>query len=513
MKILELNAIRKDWRNKIKFALCIPSIYRVGMSSLALHTIYNILNSYEDVCCERVFLPPNNTPPYSLESNQPLSKFDFIAFSLHYEINYTNVIKILLDSNIPVESKNRGSNLPIIIAGGPVMANPLPLSFFIDLFVIGDFEPVAPKILEVYREVREKQAFLEQIKNTQGVYIPNITEGTVKKTYDKHLENCPHALFQIIPQLEHNTNYSPSFGKSFLLEVSRGCGRQCRFCLEGIQGLPFRFRSLDKIQDIISQGIGKTNVNRVSLIGSGLSDHPKLEDICWSIVNKGLGLSISSLRVDCITDDLLQALVKGQQKTLTIAPETGSDRLLDVIHKGFSIDEILSAINRIKNSGMKNLKLYFMINLPTETSEDITAIGDMVQKINKIGFKGSNLRLSINCFIPKSHTPFQWEPSVNLEVSRNKIKELKKIIKMPAEFLDPQWAQIQTYLSLADSNIDKAILLVAKLGGSLGAWKKSLRISNYNHKIYDTNSDLPWDFIQFEFNKKKLREEYEKVIG
>ncbi|MFX0134524.1 MAG: radical SAM protein [Candidatus Hodarchaeota archaeon] len=512
MKILEINSIRKDLRNKIKFALCVPSIYRVGMSSLAMHTIYNILNSYENVCCERVFLPIDNSTPYSLESNQPLEKFDFIAFSLHYEINYTNLLKILLKANIPIYSKSRNSTHPILIAGGPLSANPLPLSSFIDLFVIGDFEPVAEQILNIYENAKDKQEFLEQCADLPGFYVPKYTASNVKKIYDKNLDNCPHSISQIISQVESNSPFFPSLGKSFLLEISRGCNRGCRFCLIGFQGRPIRFRSFKQIQQIVSVGIENTKLNKVSLIGSGLSDHPNLEDICWYIVNNGFELSLPSLRVDCITDDLLQALKKGHQNSLTLAPEVGSERLLKVIHKGFSINDVLTAINNIKQNGIMNLKLYFMINLPTETSDDVNAIGDLVQKVMRIGFKGSNLKLSINSFIPKPHTPFQWETTIDLDILRNKIKELKKIIKVKTNFLDPRWARIQTYLSLGDKKFGDIISMAAKLGGSLGAWNKALKDSDFTPKTYKLDFNLPWDFIELEIRKRDVLSEYLAAI-
>ncbi len=511
MKILEFNSIKKDLRNKIKFALCIPSIYRVGMSSLAMHTIYNILNSFENVSCERVFLPIDNSAPYSLESNQRLESFDFIAFSLHFEINYINLLKILLKTNIPIYSKERDTTHPILIAGGPLSVNPLPLSSFIDLFVIGDFEPVAKKIVDTYNNANDKRDFLEQCASFEGFYVPEYVKGKVKKIYEPNLDNCPHSISQIVPQVEPKSPFFPSLGKSFLLEISRGCNRGCRFCLIGYQGRPIRFRSFKQIQQIISEGIEITQLKKVSLIGSGLSDHPNLEDICWYIVNNGLELSLPSLRVDCITDDLLQALKKGNQKSLTLAPEVGSERLLKVIHKGFSINDVLTAIYNVKQNGIVNLKLYFMLNLPSETSEDVEAIGNLVQKVIQGGFRESNLKLSINSFIPKPHTPFQWESSIDLEILRNKIKELKKILKVKTNFLDPRWARIQTYLSLGDTKFGDIISMVAKLGGGLGAWNKALKDSDFTPKTYKLDFDLPWDFIELEIRKKGIINEYIKA--
>ncbi|MHA1301277.1 MAG: radical SAM protein [Candidatus Helarchaeota archaeon] len=512
MKILEYNSIRKDLRNKIKIALCIPSIYRVGMSSLALHTIYSILNSYEDVACERVFLPTRNSPPYTLESNQPIKNFDFIAFSLHFEMNYSNVIKILLNSNIPIYSKDRNSDYPIIIAGGPICANPLPLSQFIDLFVIGDFEPISGKILDIYRESSSKGEFFESCSELPGFYIPKYMNKKVKKVYEQKLDNCPHPLAQIIPEVKINSPFFPSLGKSFLLEVCRGCNRGCHFCLIGYQGRPVRFRSLNKIKEIIDEGIEKTQVNKVSIIGSGLSDHPNLSDICQYIVHKGLELSIPSIRLDRVSDELLEVFLRANQNTLTLAPETATNRLLEVINKGFSRESILTSIEKIKHYKIRNLKLYFMINLPTETEADLISIGDLIQKINRIGYGGSNLKLSVNNFIPKPHTPFQWESNFNLEELRRKIKFLKRLIKTKIDLMDPRWAKIQTHLSLGDENMGTIIELATRYGSGLGSWNKAFKNARFLSCVYDIDSRLPWDFIEFEFDKNKLRKIYEKIF-
>ncbi|MHA1377890.1 MAG: radical SAM protein [Candidatus Helarchaeota archaeon] len=512
MKILEFNSIHKDLRNKIRFALCIPSIYRVGMSSLALHTIYSILNSFEDVACERVFVPMGNYPVCSLESGQPLNTFDIIAFSLHFEINYTNVLKMLIDSKIPIYSKNRKSNHPIIIAGGPICANPIPLSPFIDLFVIGDFEPVVEKILEIFRYKQDREYFLEQCSELEGIYVPKLENNKVKKVFAKRLDDCPHPISQIVPQVENKSPFFPSLGKSFLLEICRGCNRGCNFCLIGFEGRPARFRSFRDIERIISEGIEKTKLRKVSLIGSGLSDHPDIENICWYIVDQGLELSLSSLRVDCVSDELLRALNRGNQKSLTLAPEVGSERLLKIINKGFSIKDILGTIENVKRKGIKNIKLYFMMNLPTETLEDLNGIVELVQKIKKIGFGGVNLKLSINSFIPKSHTPFQWESPPNLEILKNKIKVLKKGIKSKINFLNPNWAVIQSYLSLGGSNMGEIIYQAAKLGGTISSWKKAFKNSNFKPKKIELDSVLPWDFIEFKLDKKTLKNIYEKAI-
>jgi len=454
-------AFRKDWRKvDLRFAFVYPNVYRVGMSSFATQLLYFLLNSREDVVCERCFLPyQKKIIPSSLESGHNLREFDVVGFSLQFETDYVNVVDMLRRSGIPLHSKDRSKEDPLIIAGGPcAWENPEPISDFIDLFVVGDAE---------------------------------------------------------------NSPFAPVFGKSFLLEVVRGCNRGCRFCLIGFQNRPMRIRGFEVLKDLVDRGPKFSRVRKVSLIGSAISDHPDFEDLCWYIVNSGFDISVPSLRVDGFSESIAEALVKGGQKTVTFAPEAGTFRLRKVVKKPFTEEQILYAVATAKKCGIKHVKLYFVIGLPGEDEDDLRGIVDLIRKVIKLGYSPSELHVSFTPFIPKPHTPFQWLAQFSLKELDKRLKFIIKNLKALGlnyvDYLDPRWAKIQAALSLGDRKLGKIIEYVAEHGGGLGAWRRAqktfgINLTDYSDEVKDLDKELPWSHIDVGVDKIFLIGEYERSL-
>jgi radical SAM superfamily enzyme YgiQ (UPF0313 family) len=500
----EINTIVKDWRRvDLRIALCYPNIYRVGMTGLSVQLLYALFNAREDVVCERFFLPSGGEPIVSLESGQPLKKFDVVAFTLQYEEDYVNVIRMLLESGIEPRAEQRKPEDPLVIGGGPCASeNPLPLSDFFDLFFIGEIEPVVGRLIDSLKEASRKQ--IADFVDLPGVYVPSLPMRRVKRVWVEYLDRAPHPIAQIIPLVDEKSFYMPIFGKSFALEAVRGCGRHCRFCLTGFTGQPKRERSLKKLHEIIEDGMKWTPVRKVALIGAGLSDYSRLEELCEMIVSRGFEISISSLRVESITESLAKLLVKGGQRTITFAPEAGTFRLRAAIDKRISDEAIIDAAKIALQTGFKNIKLYFIVGLPGETREDIEAIADLTRRIADQGFGLKSVRISVNPFVPKPHTPFQWEPYARIEYLRECMKLIRSRLvsdrRIEIEGTDPRNAQIQALLSLGDREVGRAIEIVARSGNGLGAWRRALAATKLNLESYVyqrklLDGHLPWDVI------------------
>ncbi|MFX1518645.1 MAG: radical SAM protein [Promethearchaeota archaeon] len=520
--IQERNVIKKNWQDvDLKIALCYPNKYHVGMSSLAIHVIQHLLNSRSDVVCERVFLPYTKAAPASLESGQPLKNFDIIGFSMQFETDYPYLIKMLLNSQIPPYAKDRiDKDFPLVIGGGPcISGNPEPIADFFDLFVVGDVEPVLDTIIDRFMDFKPPRKYLDEFLDIDGVYIPSLHQDTIKSNWVRKLDNVPHPLQQIVPLVETKDKVSPAFGKTFLVEVSRGCGHGCRFCLIGCTNRPYRERSLPVLKEIVDRGTKLTGVEKVSLIGAAISDYKNLEDLCWYIVNSGLTISISSLRADCVTPSLIEAIIKSGQKTLAIAPETGTNVLRSCINKGLTNDDILKAAEISAELGIHHLKLYYVVGLPMEERSDLEGIVSLTQKIADLKFM--KVALSINPFVPKAHTPFQWDSQPPLKVLREKKKFLELFLrklapKIETNFLDFRWGKIQNLLSTGGRELSDVILTVAERPISLGSWRYALSHSHIDLEDYINRfslyQEMPWDHIlhnirrEFLIKERKLAE-------
>ena len=485
----------------LRVALCYPSHYRVGMTGLTVQLLYAMLNAREDTVCERVFMEGRGYP-FSLESRQPLSRFDVLAFSLQYELDYLNALIMLRDAGIPLRRGSRNAETPVLMAGGPaVTANPTVLSQFFDLFIIGEWEPISARVVDYLKEAASCRERLTSLRDVQGVYLPALNQSVIQRSWVKDLDSCPHPTAQVIPKLEEGDAMSPIFGICFSMEVLRSCDRGCRFCLASWIGRPKRERSLRKLDEILEDARRHTPVSKVSLIGAGISDHSRLKEIPSLVHSKGFQMSIPSLRIESIDEDMARAIVEGGQRTVSLAPEAGAPELRATIGKELDDDRLLSVFQILHDSGVTRLKLYFMIGLPGEEERDITSIPILAERVLKIGF--SEVALSINPFIPKPHTPFQREPFADLDYLKRVLRMIsssKKTGRIRVEGTDPRYAQIQAVLSLGDSEVGNVVELASLHGSGLGAWRRAFRdFGRSPREILDSQASkadiLPWDFI------------------
>jgi len=507
--IEEINAVKKDLSQmNLKIAFCYPNNYRAGMASLGLQLIYRLWNSYEGVACERTFLPLKKTvEPYTLESDRPLREMDVIAFTLQYEDDFTNIIEILERSNIPLESSERNDNHPLVIAGGPcVQSNPVPMSPFIDAFMIGDLEPVNEEFMnEGLLGNNNRKNRMEVLNEFDWMWVPEIEEDkTVVYAPKGNIDDYFYPIKQIITQVEEEDPWYGVFGKSFMLEVVRGCNRGCSFCLTGRINRPKRDRSLEKLTELYRAGTRECNVNKITPIGSGISDYKDLENLCENILNDNLTFSLPSIRADKITEKLVKLLVKAKQRTITTAPEAGTEKLPKQICKGVNDDEIIQAVKTASEVGVFRFRPFFIIGLKDETADDVEAIAILAEQMSKAGKVIRKLRISCGFFVPKPWTGYQGKSLFSLKELQAKSKllksKMKKIAKVDCEITNPKMSRIQTILSISGKEISKPLKLAAKLGGGLGHWRRAL--SEYGMSIEGivenrvVDEKYPWEFIK-----------------
>ncbi len=518
LSIPELNVVKKDWRRvDLKVALCYPNIYRAGMTGLTVRLLYALFNLREDVLCERFFIPTFREPLTSIESRQPINKFDVAAFTLQYEEDYPNVIRMLIESNIPPRREDRTAEDPIIIAGGPcATANPEPLADYIDLFVIGEVEVIINQLIDSIKDVKDRgsRTQLRDLTSVDGAYIPE-ESNPAERVWVRSLDDAPHPVAQQIPLVDPGSPYMTAFGGAFSLEVSRGCSRGCRFCMMGSIGRPRRDRTLNKIEAILDDGITYTPVEKVALIGASVFDHPNLEEICEYVTSKGLGLSIPSIRPEAVTERLARLLVEGGQRGVTMAPDGASPRMQMITNKRMDEDSIIEAARTLLDGGLRRLKLYYMIGLPQERPEDIEYIIQLSRRIAELGYGPRSIHISINPLIPKPQTPFQWEGLAPTPYLRKAIRLIRSGLMRDGRFivdvLDLRHARIQTLLSRGDRRIGRVIEHVARLGGGLGAWRRALR--EFGVKMEDyigsrvVGEPNPWDHINIGLNRSFLIDE------
>lgn len=503
--IPELNIIKKDWRKvDVKVALCYPNVYRAGMTGLTVKLLYALFNARRDTLCERFFIPTFKEGWRSLESNQPLKRFDIVAFTIQYEWDYPNVLRMLLKSNIPLKSKERREDDPLIIAGGPcVIGNPEPLADYIDIFVIGDAEPIIDQVIDLVKLHRKPRKRMEEFADIKGIYVPSLSNET-ERVIVENLDEAPHPLAQQVPLVGEDSPYMPIFGKAFTVEVVRGCNRRCRFCLIGHTYYPKRERSLEKVTSIIEEGLRYTPVNKISLIGASIFEYKHLENLCEFIVSRGLEFSISSLSPKSITERLAELLRRGGQRRATIAPDGATMKTRRIIGKIMDDEEIVNAARILLSRGVKYLKMYFMIGLPGEDLEDVVAIADLSKRVADAGYGSRSVHLSINPLIPKPHTAFQWVKTPSVAYIRNCLRMIKKELGNDKRFVidtyDPRYAQIQALLSLGDRKIGEAIDLVARWSGGLGSWRRALKKCGIRIEEYigekPRDKPMPWDKIK-----------------
>lgn len=535
----EIGTIRKSWHQKISIALVYPNRYHVGMSSLGYQTLYDLLNGLDHVVCERAFLPDGKgtetVRPVLIESGRPIADADIIAFSISFENDYPHLLTILDQAGIPLRSSERSARHPLVIAGGVAcFLNPEPIAPFIDCFLLGEAEGILPRFFQVFEPGRDKQELLKNLAcRVPGAYVPAFyharyhADGTlatfepledvplkIKRVYLKNLDQISTCSAVLTP---HTT-----FDRTFLIEVGRGCPHGCRFCSAGFIYRPPRFRPMAQLKQTIDRGARLTD--RIGLVGAAVSDLPQIEELCAKFNDQNIRISFSSLRADRLTPGLLSILKKSDVKTATIAPEVGSERMRRVINKGITEEDVLTAATMLVENGIPNLKLYFMIGLPGETGADIDAIIKLAKQIKHRFLTSSRARkhigtitISLNSFVPKPATPFQWAAMDEVGTLKKKIKtiknELKKVANLRINSDIPKWAYLQAMFSRGDRKVAD-ILLMAH--ANKGNWAQTFKTAPVNSDFYvlrERNLDekLPWDFIDHGIKKSYLRQEYQRA--
>lgn len=527
-----------------KVAIVYPNTYFVGMSNLGLHIIYEEINLRNDSVCERIFLPEKKeleaydktkTPLMSVETQRPMHQFDVVAFDVTFEMDYFHIPLMLRHGRVPIMGKDRTEFDPIVIAGGPCATfNPEPFADFIDAFIIGEGEGIVSRVLDIIRDGKmeglDRHAILRQLANISGVYVPSLyvpiySEDGEFKGYDI-VEGAPKTIKRHFEMLTSGgetvvaTNYT-EFGAMYIIEVARGCGRHCRFCMAGYCFRVPRVRPLD----ILKEGVDRAEKlgKKVGLMGAAISDYPEVDELVNYIRSKDMRYSCASLRADSLTQAVVDGLADSGQKTITIAPETGSERLRRVINKGISEEHLQNAATLSAKSGIQHMRLYIMIGLPTETDEDIEAIVGLAERTQahmaEVGCKG-RLTLSINPFIPKPFTPFQWMAMDNQKTVEKKLQYIKKALqknrRIEVLVESPKEAYIQGVLARGDRRLGAVLAACAADRGSK-SFKAEMKAAgldmdemNYRERSFD--EFLPWSHLDMGMDDGYLEMEWKRSV-
>lgn len=526
----EHGGVAIDRAAAVRVALAFPNTYSVGMASLGYQLVYEMLNTHPDASCERVFLPDpedlavherSRTELFTLESLSRLCEFSVVAFSVSWEMDYVNVLRILRLANIPLRRTDRDETRPLVIAGGPCATfNPEPLAEFVDAFAIGDGEDLIPELVAALKSTLHspREEALAALARVPGIYVPHFHEPR----YDADgrltaVVNSAPAPERVSRSIAVNLASYPAgstirtseaeFGEIQLVEVMRGCGRHCRFCVAGYVTRPPWEREIGDVPDRA----------RLGLVGAAVFDHPEAQNMCRAIVDAGGEFTVSSVRLETVTPQVAELMVRGGQRTLTIAPEAGSQRLRNLINKTTTEDQIHSAIAAAHGAGLSRVKMYFMVGLPTETDEDVEAICDLARRLAG-EFPTMSFQVSASCFVPKPWTPFQWCPMEHESVLRRRVAALRRGIisiggvKFSGE--SPRLATVQGYLARGDRGTGDLLESVLKNGGDYPAALRStgLDASAYLYRTRDRREALPWDHVDVRIKKSYLWREYRRSL-
>jgi len=555
--------VKKEDTSTVKIALTFPDLYEIGMSYLGFKILYEIINKKDDALTERVFSPAvdmekllreRQIPVFSLETYRSLNSFDIVGFTIQHELCYSNILNLLELGHIPLRSEDRKENDPLIIAGGPGAFNAEPLSAFIDLFVIGEGEEIVGKIIEVYKRWKEKKQsrakLLEELAQMEGIYVPSFYEITyfrdgrvksvipkkeayysvIKKQIISDFDKVAYPLFPVVPNIDvvHDR---------ITLEIFRGCTRGCRFCQAGMIYRPAREKSVDTLIGLADEILAHTGYEEISLSSLSSSDYSEIESLITKLVNrfeeKGVGVSLPSLRIDSFSVALAQQVQRVRKTGLTLAPEVGTQRLRDVINKNVQEEDLYSSIRAAFKRGWRKIKLYFMVGLPTETEEDVEGIVRLVNKVDRMGREITGRKISINisvsAFVPKPHTPFQWETQEERESLSKKIRYLKNRLNwrnVSFSYPDINRSHLEAVFARGDRRLGEALERAHHLGCKFDAWREQfnfeawqkafsdcgLNMEFYANRVREKDEVLPWDHISCRVNKEYLLEEREKAL-
>ncbi|AFQ46007.1 TIGR03960 family B12-binding radical SAM protein [Desulfosporosinus meridiei] len=559
----EWNVMKKDWaETDVQMVFAFPDVYEVGMSHLGTRILYHLVNSFPEFLCERVFTPwvdmekelrDREIPLYALESFKPIKDFDVVGFTLQYEMSFTNILNMLDLAGIPMRTEERGPDDPWVIAGGPCAYNPEPLVGFIDFFLIGESEEQLPEVLRLVGEQKKnpvsRKEFLRKVAQVQGVYVPEFYHITYKE--DGRIEKIEAeegfpALVEkaIVPDLDqayYPTNpvvpYLEIVHDRMMLEVMRGCSRGCRFCQAGMIYRPVRERSPETLLRQTEELVRATGYDQIALTSLSTGDYSCIQPVIHGILEKhgeeGVGVSLPSLRVDSFDVELAETVQKARKSGMTFAPEAGSQRLRDVINKGVEEQNLLEAAEAAFKKGWSTIKLYFMVGLPTETQEDIDGIVDLAKKVanlgTKLGRRNITVTISTSVFVPKSHTPFQWEPQEagsSVELKQRYLREKLRDRRLKYNYHDMSTSYLEAVFAKGDRKLAQLLEWAVKHGCRFDGWSdqfkedvwmegfKELGIDPhfYANRAIDYDDVLPWEHIGSGVSKQFLIEEHHRAL-
>ncbi len=562
----EINVVYKDAHSiDIRFAMCFPDVYEVGMSHLGIKILYHEMNEREDTYCERAFAPwpdmekvlrDNKIPLFSLETREPLCNFDMVGFTLQYEMSYTNILNMLDMSGIPLLSKDR-EGFPFIVFGGPCAYNPEPLADIADFFVLGEAEEVINEILDVYKDWkkanRSRVEFLDEVSKIEGVYVPSFynveykSDGTIKSRIPKK-EGCKNIIKKrIIKDL--NKGYSIDkmivplidiVHDRIMLETFRGCTRGCRFCQAGMIYRPVREKTVNTLMEYADKLLKNTGYDEISLTSLSICDYSDLKKLIFGLIEKykgdKVGISLPSLRIDSFSVELINEIQKVRKTGLTFAPEAGTQRMRDIINKGVCEEDLINSVTCAFESGWSKIKLYFMIGLPLETMDDVAGISDLAYEVVDSYYKvpkdkrkkGLSVTVSTSSFVPKPFTPFQWDAQDKIDTLMEKQYFLKDKIRdrrITYNYHDSKTSFLEGVFARGDRRLTKVLIKAYEKGCKFDGWREYFDYDKWMEAFKECNVDpsfyanrkreydevLPWDFIDIGVSKRYLVNEREKA--
>jgi radical SAM superfamily enzyme YgiQ (UPF0313 family) len=542
----ERGTIFKPHGDHLKFALAFPNTYRLGMSNLGYQLVYRLLNERPDTVCERTFLPDpaaeeehrrTHMPLFSWESQRPIGDFDVIGFSVSFEMDYLNVLKMLELSGIPLYAAERDENYPLVIMGGPApWVNPEAVAPFIDAFVIGEAEGLTDHLIPVLQEYldagagKDKSALLRKLAQVQGIYVPALydfgyaEDGTIAEVIAH--EDAPVPVRRWVARDLHRYNTSAQiltpnteFSDMFLAETARGCGQGCRFCFAGYGYRPVRYTPPEQLEKEFADRQEQELVQlRVGLVGSSLTDHKQIAEITTSLAAKASGVSLASLRADNLSESVACAIGAAGQKTITIAPETGSERLRYIARKHVTDEDVVVAAQRCGAQGVEKIKLYYIVGLPCETEADLLAVADLSAAVLKAG-SFRKVTLTLHPFVPKPHTAYQWAGTFPPAEMERRLKMVGRAVRKASSRLEftvdsVRGSFVQGVLSTADRRVAPALVEVLRNGGN---WKAAFRDTGIDGEWYTCrprsfDEILPWEHIHLGVKKEYLWREWQRAL-